>query len=131
MIAWNFCNYLWQKQFFIENNTTRQFIEYALLSNLLSIYLFMSFIKAVFHPNQPFKVTAKGKLNQPKLSRSIDCYIPVTASLSEIALIYFLIHKNSAMDLGLACVLLLAGLSSFCALATWAIALTKESWIQN
>jgi len=131
MIAWNLCNYAWQKQFFIENNTTRQFIEYALLSNLLSIYLFMSFIKAVFHPNQPFRVTAKGKLNQPKLSRSIDCYIPVIASLSEITLIYFLIHKNSAMDLGLACVFLLAGLSSFCALATWAIALIKESWIQN
>jgi cellulose synthase/poly-beta-1,6-N-acetylglucosamine synthase-like glycosyltransferase len=131
MIAWNFCNYSWQKQFFIEINTTRQYIEYALLSNLLSIYLFMSFIKAVFHPNQPFRVTVKGKLNQAKLRRSIDCYIPVFASLSEITLIFFLIHKNSAMDLGLVCILLLAGLSSICALATWAIALIKESWIQN
>jgi hypothetical protein len=35
------------------------------------------------------------------------------------------------MDLGLACLLLLAGLSSFCALATWAIALIKQSWIQK
>lgn len=131
MIAWNFCNYAWQKQFFIEKNTTRQFIEYTLLSNLLSIYLFMSFINAIFHPNQPFRVTAKGKLNQAKLSRSINCYIPVIVSLSEMSLIYFLIHKNSSMDLGLACLLLLAGLSSFCALATWAIALIKQSWIQK